>query len=494
MANFEPLKKLEAPSTSRARAELTLADNFKKMIGGRIPDMINLPASAIDLFHINKKETTYSEATKATTDVRANMFDLIEGVPTYGVPTRREVQDGSKDDRKLALKIEQEGQMLIPYCDVTPVVMDHFYAYSFADIDDHLFVITKVEKQFLIDRDFHLVTYSPSPYFKYSDIMKQVVNTYVFEEDKGTGANGTGVEASQIVAKGDKVSKDEVENKIKELNDKFIDTFYNEERDSLIFLPSSSLSTLVPKEIDGVNLDPSWLELYKIRKMGFIYYSLIDLQLNYPIMEYSIDRNILFLEPPYPLYGAKSSYKGSLYDRLIRKDFKKIGVVSDKKNLFKNRKEIEEEVIGNPSAYAFKYFCKVRDRLNYEYELNDYEVKYDYSCWFYFKMYKKHNALTRYWNTGIAVNYLLHNTYIEDDYEKTGVAKYTLTHNIATKFMDMYMDGDTKGIVDNLYLLDYYIFDRENIDDYIGVPLVILVLKLTLGDLKAGRKLFKEGS
>ena len=95
MANFEPLKKLEAPSTSRARAELTLADNFKKMIGGRIPDMINLPASAIDLFHINKKETTYSEATKATTDVRANMFDLIEGVPTYGVPARREVQDGS---------------------------------------------------------------------------------------------------------------------------------------------------------------------------------------------------------------------------------------------------------------------------------------------------------------------------------------------------------------------------------------------------------------
>ena len=97
--------------------------------------------------------------------------------------------------------------------------------------------------------------------------------------------------------------------------------------------------------------------------------------------------------------------------------------------------------------------CKVRDRLNYEYELNDYEVKYDYSCWFYFKMYKRHNALTRYWNSGIAVNYLLHNTYIEDDYEKTGVAKYTLTHNIATKFMDMYMDGDTKGIVDNLYLL-----------------------------------------
>ena len=122
------------------------------------------------------------------------MFDLIEGVPTYGVPARREVQDGSKDDRKLALKIEQEGQMLIPYCDVTPVVMDHFYAYSFADIDDHLFVITKVEKQFLIDRDFHLVTYTPSPYFKYSDIMKQVVNTYVFEEDKGTGANGTGIE------------------------------------------------------------------------------------------------------------------------------------------------------------------------------------------------------------------------------------------------------------------------------------------------------------
>ena len=55
MANFEPLKKLEAGSTSRAKADLTLAENMKKMISGRIPDMINLPASAIDLFHINKK-------------------------------------------------------------------------------------------------------------------------------------------------------------------------------------------------------------------------------------------------------------------------------------------------------------------------------------------------------------------------------------------------------------------------------------------------------
>ena len=83
---------------------------------------------------------------------------------------------------------------------------------------------------------------------------------------------------------------------------------------------------------------------------------------------------------------------------------------------------------------------------------------------------------------------------MEDTYEKEAVVKYTVTHNIVTKFMDMYMDSDFKGIVNNLELLDYYIFDRQNIDDYIGVPLVILVLKLTLENLKVNKKIFREGS
>ena len=54
------------------------------------------------------------------------------------------------------------------------------------------------------------------------------------------------------------------------------------------------------------------------------------------------------------------------------------------------------------------------------------------------------------------------------------------------------MNDDIKGIVDNLYLLDYYIFDRENIDDYIGVPIVKLILELALEKLKSGRKSYSE--
>ena len=492
MANFEPLKKLEAGSTSRAKADLTLAENMKKIISGRIPDMLNLPASAIDLFHINKKETTYAEGTKASSDVRSNKFDLIEGIPTYGVPTRREIQDGSKDDRKLQIRIEQEGQMLIPYSDVNHVPMDHFYYYSFADIDDNLFVITKVEKQFLIDRDFHLVTYSPSPYFKYSDIMKQVINTYEYEEDKGLGNGGNGFEAPQIVAKTDKGARDELQAKIDDINKKYIDTFYNDKLDALMFNPEGKISELVPKVIEGVNLEIDWLNLYRRRRMGFIYYALMDLQANIPTLTYSMDKNILFLEPPYPLFGAKASYKGSLYDRVIRKDFPKLKEPEVKKNPFKNRTEDTVEFIGNPSAYAFKFFCSIRDKLNYEYELADYEPQYDYSCFFRFKLYEKHTALTNFWNTGIAINYMLHHTYLGDTYEKTANVKYTITHNIVTKFMDLHMNGDTKGILDNLYLLDYYIFDRENIDDYIGIPIIKLILELTLDDLKTGRQTFKE--
>ena len=90
-----------------------------------------------------------------------------------------------------------------------------------------------------------------------------------------------------------------------------------------MFLSSRDLSTLIPKTIKGVDLNPSWLDLYRSRKMGFMYYALMDLQENAAIMEYSIDKNILFIEPPYPLFGAKASYKGSLYDKLIKKEFRK---------------------------------------------------------------------------------------------------------------------------------------------------------------------------
>ena len=495
MANFEPLKTLGDKSTSRAKADLILADNMKKMISGRIPDMLNLPASAIDLFHINKKETTYSEGTKTSSDVRSNKYDFIEGIPTYGVPNRRETQDGSKDDRKLQLRIDQEGQMLIPYSDVNPVPMDHFYSYSLADVN-HLFVITKVERQFIIDRDFFLVTYSPSPYFKYQDILKQVVNEYVYEEDTGLGVGGKdkGFETPQILSKDGKGAREELQSKIDDLNKKYIDTFYNEKYDALIFVPQNKISELVPKKIDGVDLEQDWKELYHRRRMGFIYYSLMDLQANMPILNYSMDKNILFLEPPYPLFGAKASYKGSLYDKLIKKEFKRIGSTEPDKNPFKNRTNEFSEFIGNPSGYAFEYFKAVRDGLVFDYELKDYTVEYDYTTHFYFKLYDRHTALTRFWNSGIAINYMIHNIYNEDMYEKSACVKYTLKQNIVTKFCDLYMNSKHNEIVNNLYLLDYYVFDRENLDDYIGIPMLLLVLKLTLAEFKTNRKIYKEGA
>jgi len=56
------------------------------------------------------------------------------------------------------------------------------------------------------------------------------------------------------------------------------------------------------------------------------------------------------------------------------------------------------------------------------------------------------------------------------------------------------MNSKHNEIVNNLYLLDYYVFDRENLDDYIGIPMLLLVLKLTLVEFKTNRKIYKEGA
>ena len=174
MANFEDLRSLKAPSTSRVKAEESLNRNFKAMVGSRLPDMLNLPVGGLEFFHVNRKETTYSEGTKSVADVRSYKFDSFDGIPGYGVPARKD-QGDVKDDRKLALRLESEGTIIIPYSQFVPVPMDHFFSYAMADIDDHLYVVTKVEQVFIIDRDWYQLTYSPSMYFKYSDIQKQVI-------------------------------------------------------------------------------------------------------------------------------------------------------------------------------------------------------------------------------------------------------------------------------------------------------------------------------
>ena len=493
MGNFEDLRTLKAPSTSRVKAEESLNKNFKRMVGSKLPDMLNLPVGGLEFFHVNRKETTYSEGTKTVSDVRGYKFDSFDGIPGYGVPARKD-QGDVKEDRKLALRLEQEGTIIIPYSQFVPVPMDHFYSYAMADIDDHLYVVTKVEQVFIIDRDWYQLTYSPSMYFKYSDIQKQVINQYEYAEDLGPSVNDPNKsgEGGVIVSKSNRESINLLEKRIEEVNSKYIETFYNEKYDALMFLASRDLGSLIPKQIKGVNLDPNWLDLYNSRRMGFIYYSLMDLQENAAIMEYSIDRNILFIEPPYPLYGAKASYKGSLYDKLIKKEFKKTGSTEPDKNPFKNKVTEHTETIANPSSYAFRYFEMVRDNLVFEYELKDYEVEYDYSAYMYFKLYDRHTALTRFWNSGIAINYMIHNTYYEDTYEKFGCIKYTLKQNIVTKFCDLYMNNKYKDIVNELYLLDYYVFDRENLDDYIGIPMLLLVLKLTLSEFKANREIYKE--
>lgn len=495
MANFEDLRTLKAPSTSRVKAEESLNRNFKAMVGSRLPDMLNLPVGGLEFFHVNRKETTYSEGTKSVADVRSYKFDSFDGIPGYGVPARKD-QGDVKDDRKLALRLEPEGTIIIPYAQFVPVPMDHFFSYAMADIDDHLYVVTKVEQVFIIDRDWYQLTYSPSMYFKYSDIQKQVINQYEYEEDNGPGVNSPDKkgEGGVIVSKSNRESINELEKRIDEVNSKYIDTFYSEKYDALMFLSSRYLSALIPKTIKGVDLNPSWLDLYRSRKMGFMYYALMDLQENAAIMEYSIDKNILFIEPPYPLFGAKASYKGSLYDKLIKKEFRKIGSTEPDKNPFKNRTNEFSEFIGNPSGYAFEYFKAVRDGLVFDYELKDYTVEYDYTTHFYFKLYDRHTALTRFWNSGIAINYMIHNIYNEDMYEKSACVKYTLKQNIVTKFCDLYMNSKHNEIVNNLYLLDYYVFDRENLDDYIGIPMLLLVLKLTLAEFKTNRKIYKEGA
>lgn len=476
---------ITAPESSRARAEAEMSKNLKNMLNNKIPNVFNLSTFITDWFHVNKKETTYSEGTKQSTDIRSYRFDLIEGFPAHNVPERKEVDD-DKEDRKVNIRTNPDGVLYIAASYMQPVEMDHFFAYNFADMENHLFVVTDVKRTFLIDRDWWEVKYTPSPYLKYDDIMDLVINTYVYKESDMTSPNGES--GSTIVTKGNAAAQDGIAAAIETLNSNFIETFYSEKYDALGFFPKIDVSRLEPTYLNGLDLidKPEWIELFRRRKMGFIYYALMDLQARAAVMTYGLDRNILFLEPPYVLDGAKASYNGSLFDKLIERKFNKKGVITPDDSPFKHRTAIEDETIANPSAYALKYYEVIRDNLNRPYELKDYEPQYDYSIMFNFKMYETHTALSRFWNSGIALNYLLHHTYFNDTYEKTGYVKYTLKQNIVTKFCDMFMNKDYEGIQKNLYLLGYYTLDKDNIDDYIGVPMLMIVLIQTLKEIQQG--------
>ena len=139
-------------------------------------------------------------------------------------------------------------------------------------------------------------------------------------------------------------------------------------------------------------------------------------------------------------------------------------------------------LVTTPGAVIFDYSLNLRNLINDEYNDN-YIPQYSYSIKFYLRERSDHLILTTMFNTGITLVDMLNTASFIDPTLKSCHVTYQLMHPVITKFLDKFMENDIEYICNNVKELHKLMVDKDNIDDYIGIPMILLVLDLIYREL-----------
>ena len=109
--------------------------------------------------------------------------------------------------------------------------------------------------------------------------------------------------------------------------------------------------------------------------------------------------------------------------------------------------------------------------------------KYSYDMKYYLREKNDHLILTTMFNTGIILVDMLNTASFIDPALKSCHVTYQLMHPIITRFLDYWMDNDIKSIMSNIKDLKNLMIDKDNIDDYMGIPMLLIVLNIIYKEL-----------
>lgn len=451
-----------APASSRPTKEaqelLTGLVN-KNMLNSPFTRLINQGAIIVDYYSINENETTYTSVLNLTQDYKKTMrFDKISSFSLYGRGDETEIDDRGKDsERALSINLTMKQSIVLPNT-IVPKENDHIVLLSHQNLAKP-FKVTKVMPIKLIDRDAFLIEYSESTIFDIQGLEERIVNRFIFDASKV----GTGMQC--ILPENQANLNNNLLAVIDELQSQYVEAFYSVEYDILGFSPTIG-------DI-GTYAKDNTAEIYNHAQFVFNHYANDLMQQNKNIFKFGYDKNTLFLTNTYGFDRTLINYKTCIYEKLLNKDFKLNS---------ENPPKGDEMLVTTPGAVIFDYSLNLRNLINDEYNDN-YIPQYSYSIKFYLRERSDHLILTTMFNTGITLVDMLNTASFIDPTLKSCHVTYQLMHPVITKFLDKFMENDIEYICNNVKELHKLMVDKDNIDDYIGIPMILLVLDLIYREL-----------
>lgn len=445
------VKRASNPSTlssNRADQEFSIGKEAKQMLDSFFTTLNDAPSEKGIYFSINAGETTHSNNLNSQKNVTtATRFLMIKDMVIFGPKNETEIEHRNDEEREVAYTPGDQERIILQGT-VRPSVGDHWIPAHQGSLA-RLYMVTAVTATKLIDKPVYAVTLSSSPSFTRETILKNVDRVYKFI------FGNIGSQRKTILL-------DEVYNKtkelavlIKDLNDMYVDSFYDETYDLLRYRAASLSKTFVGCK------------------------ALREFQEDTAILRYSEDQNMLFVNYPFVTKDDLKDYKYSYINKIIKRKLKL-------------RQDVAEPLIIEPPkvndlSITFTMDYQFRDAINEEMEMmsdsdmiEDYEPLYDTRFKFFDMSKNEFNILTNFRKSGITLIELnsAPNNILTKDQET--FINYEIKSKLFRYFIDMYMTSSWDEIIKNFNILDNYTVSNNNIDDYLVLPVVLHILAMAI--------------
>lgn len=419
----------------RAAAESAIA-NKNKSYYEAFMRATSAPSVLCTYWSINDA-TSYSESTKnVKLNHGAKKFTKIKSFVMYMYDSE-DIEDKTSDERSLSINLASKTSFLQPNS-IIPKEGDHLLLASQGSIAKP-YMVNKVMPLKFLDKEVWNIEYSESTVFTLAELEGNTISTKVYV---GTN-NGSG--GSALIDEDLKDSVDLASTVVDKIQTKFVELFYDINMDALIYKPH---------EQHG--------------KMHLNYYANDKMQEYYGVLKFGYDKNKLFFQNTYGFDAVEENYDKSLYGTLIDRYFEeRADYCPDNTN----------GKITSDAAMALVKAMELRERIFAEYRgVKDYESKYVFNTRLYLRPKTEHMILTRYYNSGVMYVDMFDTAGFFDPKLKRSWVDYEIKSPVILPVLDMYMDEDWDGIITYCKKLKRFSPSKFNIDDYMGVPLMLICI------------------
>lgn len=413
----------------------------KRMLYTKFIQLITASSVQVDYFSINLDETTYSEnINQIKNQLTAKHFDLIENFVIYDRGGQDLGDKSEPGERTISISLESK-QSIILMNTIYPKEGDHFIMKSQGKIGKP-YMVTKVQPEKFMDNEVWLISYSESSQFTLDQLMDRVVRHY--EYVAGNLGSGRG----SILEKGSNGLISYVENWADTINKMYVELFYDKLYGVLRFKP--------------LNNPEFFYEYYCNSKMQD--------DGGEQILKYGMSRSTLMLLNTYDFDNIEADYMDSLYKLLTERFFEERACWQD---------DGTQDKITSVYTEIFNEALKLRKLIFGDYRgVPSYTSKYVFGTRLFFRGKSNHRILTRFYNSRITLIDMFNKPSYFDPLLRSQWIWYEIESPYILPILDMYMDSDYNGILKFVQdKMRRYRPDKNNIDDFFGVPLMLLAIK-----------------